>query len=221
MQKTDSAMELHEQRQGMIRNQLRRRGVTDPGVLAAMEKVPRENFVPKRLREFAYQDSPLPISEGQTISQPFIVARMIEWLALDPGDRVLEIGTGSGYGAAVLSRIAKTVYTVERYPRLAAAAREKLESLGYDNVHVLEGDGSLGWPEFAPYDAILGTAGAPKVPEPLKKQLAVGGRLVFPVGQTPSEQALTLVSKTAEDRFEEREMEGVRFVPLVGEAGWR
>ncbi len=205
----------------MVRDQLRRRGVKDPAVLAAMEAVPREAFVPDRLREASYQDSPLPIGEGQTISQPFIVARMIERLELTPEDTVLEIGTGSGYGAAILSLIAKTVITVERHASLAEAAREKLEKLGYDNIRVVVGDGSLGWPEHAPYDGIVGTAGAPKVPEPLKEQLSVGGRLVLPVGTVPEQQVLIRLRKTAEDRFEQEEMEAVRFVPLVGEAGWR
>lgn len=205
----------------MVRDQLRRRGVKDPAVLAAMEAVPREAFVPDRLREASYQDSPLPIGEGQTISQPFIVARMIERLELTPEDTVLEIGTGSGYGAAILSLIAKTVITVERHASLAKAAREKLKKLGYDNIRVVVGDGSLGWPEHAPYDGIVGTAGAPKVPEPLKEQLSVGGRLVLPVGTVPEQQVLIRLRKTAEDRFEQEEMEAVRFVPLVGEAGWR
>ena len=204
----------------MVRDQLRRRGVVDSAVLSAMEQVPREAFVPGKMREMSYRDSPLPIGQGQTISQPFIVARMIERLALGQEDRVLEIGTGSGYGAAILSRIVKTVYTVERHPSLAAAAREKLEKLGFANVRVLEGDGSVGWPEQAPYDGIVGTAGAPAVPEPLKEQLAVGGRLVLPVGPVPEQQVLVRLTKTAPDRFDEEEMEAVRFVPLLGAAGW-
>ena len=213
-------MDLHTQRSNMVRDQLRRRGVADPAVLSAMEEVPREAFVPGKLREMSYQDSPLPIGQGQTISQPFIVARMIERLTLGPEDQVLEIGTGSGYGAAILSRIVKAVYTVERHPSLAAAAREKLEKLGFANVRVLEGDGSVGWPEHAPYDGIVGTAGAPAVPEPLKEQLAVGGRLVLPVGPVPEQQVLVRLTKTAPDRFDEEEMEAVRFVPLLGAAGW-
>lgn len=214
-------MDLRTQRSDMVRDQLQRRGVKDPAVLAAMEQVPREAFVPERLQEMSYQDSPLPIGEGQTISQPFIVARMIERLELTPEDNVLEIGTGSGYGAAILGRIADTVYTVERRASLAEAAREKLEKLGYDNIHVVVGDGSLGWPENAPYDAIVGTAGSPKVPEPLKEQLSVGGRLVLPVGTIPEQQVLIRLRKNGKDRFEQKEMEAVRFVPLVGEAGWR
>ena len=214
-------MDLRTQRSDMVRDQLQRRGVKDPAVLAAMEQVPREAFVPERLQEMSYQDSPLPIGEGQTISQPFIVARMIERLELTPEDNVLEIGTGSGYGAAILGRIADTVYTVERRASLAEAAREKLEKLGYDNIHVVVGDGSLGWPESAPYDAIVGTAGAPKIPEPLKEQLSVGGRLVLPVGTIPEQQVLIRLRKNGKDRFEQKEMEAVRFVPLVGEAGWR
>ena len=213
-------MDLRTQRADMVRDQLRRRGVVDSAVLSAMEQVPREAFVPGKMREMSYRDSPLPIGQGQTISQPFIVARMIERLALGQEDRVLEIGTGSGYGAATLSRIVKTVYTVERHPSLAAAAREKLEKLGFENVYVLEGDGSVGWPEHAPYDGIVGTAGAPAVPEPLKEQLAVGGRLVLPVGPVPEQQVLVRLTKIAPDRFEHEEMEAVRFVPLLGAAGW-
>ena len=208
-------------RQAMVRDQLRRRGVTDEAVLAAMETVPRENFVPEEMRDFAYRDSPLPIGHGQTISQPYIVARMMERLEVASDDRVLEIGTGSGYGAAVLSRIADTVYSLERHSTLAESAREKLAALGYDNVQVIVTDGSLGWPEGAPYDGIVGTAGAPRVPEPLKEQLAEGGRLVLPVGSVPEQQILIRLRKNGENRFFEEQMEAVRFVPLVGEAGWQ
>jgi protein-L-isoaspartate(D-aspartate) O-methyltransferase len=204
----------------LLHDQLRRRGVTDPAVLAAMASVPREAFVPEDLRHLAYRDGPLPIGEGQTISQPYIVAHMIELLALGPEDRVLEIGTGSGYGAAILGRIAASVYTVERRPSLAAAARERLSRLGCNNVLVLVGDGTLGWPAHAPYDAIVSTAGAPRVPKPLKEQLAVGGRLVLPVGSTPEMQVLVRLCKIAVDRFEEEYLEPVRFVPLIGEAAW-
>jgi protein-L-isoaspartate(D-aspartate) O-methyltransferase len=205
----------------MVRDQLRRRGVTDESVLFAMEIVPRENFVPEEIRNFAYRDSPLPIGHGQTISQPYMAARMIERLELDAEDRVLEIGTGSGYGAAVLSRIADTVHTLERHSALAESAREKLIALGYDNVHVIVTDGSLGWPEAAPYDGIIATAGAPQVPAPLKDQLAVGGRLVLPVGSLPEQQILIRLRKTAANRFFEEQLEAVRFVPMVGEAGWQ
>lgn len=214
-------MNHSDARKAMVRDQLRRRGVSDESVLAAMETVPREKFVPEEMRDFAYRDSPLPIGRGQTISQPYIVARMMERLELEPDDRVLEIGTGLGYGAAILSRIADTVYTLERHSALAESAREKLEALGYDNIYVIVTDGSLGWPEGAPYDAIVGTAGAPQVPEPLKEQLAEGGRLVLPVGSVPEQQILIRLRKNEGNRFFEEQMEAVRFVPLVGEAGWQ
>lgn len=213
-------MDLEEQRRRMIQDHLLSRGLQDPAVLAAMEEVPREEFVPEELKPFAYQDRPLPIGEGQTISQPFIVARMIEYLALHPDDRVLEIGTGSGYGSAVLSRIAKTVYTIERYSDLACTARKRLARLGYPNVHVAEGDGSLGWPENAPYNAIVGTAGAPDVPVPLKEQLSINGRLVLPVGPLPEQQTLVRLIRKAEKKYSREQLEAVRFVPLVGKAGW-
>jgi protein-L-isoaspartate(D-aspartate) O-methyltransferase len=213
-------MERSTSQREMLNDQLRRRGVKDPAVLAAMASVPREAFVPEEMRHLAYHDGPLPIGEGQTISQPFIVAHMIELLALGPEDRVLEVGTGSGYGAAILSRIVATVYTLERVASLAATARERLSRLGYDNVSVLVGDGTLGWPAHAPYDAIVVTAGAPRVPEPLKEQLAAGGRLVLPVGSTPGMQVLVRIRRVAGDRFEEEYLDSVRFVPLIGEAAW-
>jgi protein-L-isoaspartate(D-aspartate) O-methyltransferase len=214
-------MDRRTSQREMLNDQLRRRGVRDPAVLAAMASVPREAFVPEEMRHLAYHDGPLPIGEGQTISQPFIVAHMIELLALSPEDRVLEVGTGSGYGAAILSRIVATVYTLERVASLAAAARERLSRLGYDNVSVLVGDGTLGWPDHAPYDAIVVTDGAPRVPEPLKEQLAAGGRLVLPVGSTPEMQVLVRIRRVAGDRFEEEYLEPVRFVPLIGEAAWQ
>lgn len=213
-------MDYQHLRSEMVRTQLRRRGVKDPSVVSAMDAVPREAFVPEDMQELSYRDSPLPIGEGQTISQPFIVARMIEYLELGPEDRVLEIGTGSGYGAAVLSRIARTVVTVERRPSLAEKARGRMRELGLDNVVVVVGDGSLGWPEGAPYDAVVGTAGAPKVPEPLKKQLAPGGRIVLPVGTVPGRQVLVRLRKTEDGNFEEDRKEAVRFVPLVGKEAW-
>lgn len=205
----------------MVREQLEARGVTDPAVLAAMREVPREEFVPDGLRGEAYDDNPLPIGEGQTISQPYMVAYMAEALELSRQDRVLEVGTGSGYAAAVLSRIVDRVHTVERLAGLAHAARERLERLGYGNVQVLEGDGSLGWPEFAPYDAIVVTAGAPGVPKPLAEQLTVGGRLVIPVGYHPYFQALVRVRRVAEREYREESLFEVRFVPLIGAAGWK
>lgn len=214
-------MDFEKQRQRMVEEQLARRGVRDAAVLKAMRTVPREAFLPEDMGQMAYEDSPLPIGEGQTISQPYIVAVMIAHLELEEGDRVLEIGTGSGYGAAVLSRIAAEVYTVERLASLAEDARRRIQRLGYENVHVRVGDGSLGWAEHAPYDAELVTAGAPDIPEPLKAQLAVGGRLVIPAGQRPVAQSLVRLRKNSEEDFQTEQLEAVRFVPLVGEAGWQ
>jgi protein-L-isoaspartate(D-aspartate) O-methyltransferase len=208
------------ERLSMVREQIESRGIRDPALIQAMTEVPREAFVPEDQAEFAYRDSPLPIAEGQTISQPYIVALMTAALEIGPGDRVLEIGTGSGYAAAVLSRIGEEVYTVERHAPLAESAQRAIESLGYHNVHVLHGDGTLGWPEHAPYDAIVVAAGGPEVPKALLDQLAVGGRLVIPVGPTPRLQELVRVTRVSENEYAREELGGVRFVPLVGEAGW-
>jgi protein-L-isoaspartate(D-aspartate) O-methyltransferase len=207
-------------REIMIREHLMMRGIRDPAVLAAMRQVPREAFVDVGMQELAYEDHPLPIAEGQTISQPYIVAYMTEALELSGSERVLEIGTGSGYAAAVLSRIVDTVYSVERLEELARSARQRLERLGYTNVIVLEGDGTLGWPEHAPFDAIVVTAGAPRVPKPLLQQLAMGGRLVIPVGSSSFLQSLIRVRRLGEDEFRYEDLCGVRFVPLVGAEGW-
>lgn len=204
----------------MVERDLAGRGIRDPRVLEAMRTVPREHFVAPELREFAYEDSPLPIEEEQTISQPWIVAHMTEALELGDGDRVLEIGTGSGYAAAVLSRIADHVYTIERHGPLARLAAARVEALGYDNVTVRHGDGTLGWPEEAPFDAIVVAAGGPEVPRPLLDQLSGEGRLVIPVGETLHEQRLVRIVRSG-DRYEGEELGPVRFVPLVGEAGWR
>jgi protein-L-isoaspartate(D-aspartate) O-methyltransferase len=204
----------------MVEHQLERRGIRDPLVLEAMRSVPREAFVPPELADEAYADGPLPIGEGQTISQPYIVALMVEALELRGGERVLEIGAGSGYAAAVLAEIAAEVDTVERHAPLAEEARERLRALGYENVQLRVGDGSRGWPEHAPYDAIVVAAGAPEVPEALKEQLAVGGRLVIPVGQGRTLQELLRLRRLSETEFQREELGGVRFVPLVGEQGW-
>lgn len=204
----------------MIREHLMGRGIRDPAVLAAMRQVPREAFVGQGMQELAYEDHPLPIDGGQTISQPYIVAYMTEALELSGSDRVLEIGTGSGYAAAVLSRIVDTVYSVERLEELARSARHRLEKLGYGNIVILQGDGTLGWPEHAPFDAIVVTAGAPRVPKPLLQQLAMGGRLVIPVGASSFLQSLVRVRRFGEDDFHSEELCGVRFVPLVGAEGW-
>src|SRR5208282_5245614 len=196
------------------------RGVRSPPVLDAMRIVPREAFLPEHLREFAYEDSPLPIAEGQTISQPYIVALMTEALALEGGERVLEIGTGSGYAAAILSRIARDVYTVERIGQLAEKAAAALADLGYVNVHVLHGDGTRGWPEHAPYDGIVVAAGGPTIPESLKEQLKIGGRLVIPVGRDPRIQELIRVTRISHSQYRREDLADVRFVPLIGEEGW-
>lgn len=203
----------------MVQRHLLARGVRDPLVLAAMGKVPREAFVPEELKEFAYEDSALPIEAGQTISQPYIVARMIELLELDPTDKVLEVGAGSGYAAAVLSRIASKVYSIERHEELANQARERLERLGYDNAEIIWADGTLGYPQQSPFNAILVSAGGPKIPDTLKQQLTVGGRLVIPVGRDVH-QTLYLVRRIDEDNFEEEDHGAVAFVPLIGAEGW-
>ena len=185
-----------------------------------MRSVPREDFLPAEMREFAYEDTPLPIEADQTISQPYIVAFMVEALALEGGERVLEIGAGSGYAAAVLSRIAGEVYTVERIGQLAEKAAARLADLGYGNVHVLHGDGTKGWPEHMPYDAIVVAAGGPKVPDALKLQLKIGGRLVIPVGKDRTVQELVRITRVSEQDFKREDLADVRFVPLVGEEGW-
>jgi protein-L-isoaspartate(D-aspartate) O-methyltransferase len=204
----------------MVERNIAGRGVRDELVLEAMRKVPRESFLPEKLREFAYEDSPLPIAGEQTISQPYIVAFMAEALMLKGGEKVLEIGAGSGYAAAVLSEIAADVYTVERLGQLADKAAAKLAELGYDNVHVLHGDGTRGWPEHAPYDAIVVAAGGPQVPESLKQQLKIGGRLVIPVGADQRSQELVRVIRISANEYLSEDIADVRFVPLIGEEGW-
>lgn len=196
----------------MVDQQLRQHDIVDPRVLAAMREVPRHRFVPPEMAARAYDDTPLPIGYGQTISQPYIVAYMTQALEVRPEHRVLEIGTGSGYQAAVLARIAKEVYTIEIVPELAARAAGILRELGYDRVHVREGDGYAGWPEHAPFDRVIVTAAPDHIPQPLVDQLAVGGRLVIPVGDV--RQQMTIVTKT-KDGVVERRTIGVRFVPLT------
>ena len=215
-----ATMSFEDARRRMVEAQIARRGVRDPAVLAAMAEVPREEFVPAHRAGDAYGDAPLPIGEGQTISQPYIVALMTEALRLTRGDRVLEIGTGSGYAAAVLSEIAAEVYTIERLAPLADSARHRLADLGYDTVHVQCGDGTLGWPEHAPYDAIVATAGGPEVPNALLEQLAIGGRLVMPVGASPHEQHLVRVVRKTADDYDHEDLGAVAFVPLIGAQGW-
>src|SRR3954452_1058754 len=212
--------DLSRARDRMVNIQIAGRGVRDPLVLEAMRRVPREAFVEPGFEEFAYEDGPLPIGEGQTISQPYIVALMIEAAEVRPGDRVLEVGAGSGYAAAVMSQIADRVYAIERIPSLGEAARCRFERLGYDNIELRVGDGTTGWPETAPFDAILVAAGGPDVPPALKEQLAIGGRLVIPVGEDLHDQTLLKITRTSETAFEGEDLGTVRFVPLIGEQGW-
>jgi protein-L-isoaspartate(D-aspartate) O-methyltransferase len=211
--------DLGERRDRMVEQQLVRRGIRDPAVMRAMRSVPRDKFVPSELVEFAYDDTPLPIEANQTISQPYIVALTAGSLDLERDDKVLEIGTGSGYAAAVLAELAAHVFTIERHERLCTSARARLEELGYRNVHVRCGDGTKGWPEEAPFDAIAVTAGGPAVPMSLREQLAIGGRLVIPVGER-GVQRLKRVWRTSATEFEEEDLGAVRFVPLIGEEGW-
>ena len=207
-------------REQMVREQIAGRGIDDPAVQAAMRAVPREQFVLEPYRPYAYDDSPLPIPANQTISQPYIVAYMIAALWLRPDHRVLEIGTGSGYAAAVLGRIVGEVYTIERHRKLADYARDRLARLGYDNIRVLHGDGTRGLAEYAPYDGIIVAAGGPAVPESLRGQLAVGGRLVIPVGRSRHQQHLIRVTRTGENKYTEETLVPVAFVPLIGDEGW-
>ena len=202
-------------REEMVRRQLVGAGITDPAVLKAMTEVPRHEFVPASLRPHAYADSPLPIGHGQTISQPFIVAYMTQALGLSKEDTVLEVGTGSGYQAAILGRLAKEVYTIEIVPPLAEFARIVLAKLGFQNVHVKLGDGYLGWPEVAPFDAIIVTCAPDRVPEPLISQLKEGGRLVIPVGEAGGVQKLVLLRKK-NGEISRSSMLDVRFVPMTG-----
>ena len=204
-------------RDRMVDSQIAGRGVRDKNVLAAMRHVPREVFVDGELEEFAYEDVPLPIGEGQTISQPYVVALMIEAAEVKGGDTVLEVGAGSGYAAAVLSRIAQRVYAIERIPVLADAARERVRALGYDNIELRVGDGTRGWPEAAPFDAILVAAGGAAIPPDLKAQLAIGGRLIIPVGE-PRQQSLIKLTRPSETHYEEEDLGAVAFVPLIGDA---
>lgn len=210
---------FERQRREMVESQLRERGIRSAQVLDAMLGVPRHEFVPARSQGEAYSDQPLPIGIGQTISQPLIVAGMTEALELTGEERVLEIGTGSGYQTAVLARLARAVWTVEYRPELARAARERLARLGCRNVQVREGDGGLGWREQSPYDAILVTAAAPSLPPPLIEQLGEGGRLVIPIGGKPHQELLQF--RKREGRIERRRLYACRFVPLAGVHGWR
>jgi len=212
-------MDYVQARNRMVEAQIARRGIRDPRVLEAMRTVPRDAFVAAGSKEFAYEDNALPIAEGQTISQPYIVAAMLEAAELEENDKVLEVGAGSGYAAAVASRIAAKVFAIERHAALTEAARERLRALEYDNVVFKTGDGSAGWPEQAPFDAIIVSAGVPRIPEPLKMQLSIGGRLVIPVGSMDRQQLARIVRK-GETSFEKDEREAVRFVKLIGTGAW-
>jgi protein-L-isoaspartate(D-aspartate) O-methyltransferase len=208
--------DLATQRHHMVDTQIRARGIQNTAILEAMRRVPREAFVHPDLREIAYKDSALPIEADQTISQPYIVALMIAALQPEDTDRVLEIGTGSGYAAAVLSRVVREVYTVERHAELADLARRRMDEIGYDNVHISHGDGTLGWADHAPYEGILVAAGGPKIPEALLAQLAPRGHLVMPVGMTQNLQHLVRVTRQPDATYTQETLSDVRFVPLIG-----
>jgi protein-L-isoaspartate(D-aspartate) O-methyltransferase len=205
------------ERKRMVAAQIRARDVKDPNVLKAMQIVPRHVFMPASQRRNAYGDHPLPIEHGQTISQPYIVAFMTEALKLRPGSRVLEIGTGSGYQAAVCAEIAREVYTIEIVEGLAKTAKERLKKLGYPNVYVKAGDGFFGWPDKAPFDSIIGTAAAKRIPEPLLEQLKPGGRMIIPTGSAWGFQYLVLITKDAKGKIHKSKVMPVRFVPMTGE----
>ena len=212
-------VDFESQRMRMVQTQLAQRGIRDERVLRAMRVVPRERFVSDAMAEFAYEDSPLPIEEDQTISQPFIVAAMVEAAEIGPSDKVLEVGTGSGYAAAVISLIAAQVHTIERHERLARTAQGRLDALGYRNIEVRSGDGTTGWPEAAPFDAILIAAAGPAVPPALKEQLSIGGRLVMPLGIDEVQQ-LVQIRRAGTSGFVQKDLGLVSFVPLIGEQGW-
>ena len=213
--------EIADLRNRMVDEQIVGRGIRDPAVIAAFRAVPREAFVPVYLRADAYEDAPLPIGAGQTISQPYIVALMLEAAQLRPGDRVLEVGAGSGYATALASRIAARVFAIERVDSLCDEARERLVALGLaDRIELRCGDGSTGWPDAAPFDAIVVSAGAPAVPKALKAQLADGGRLVLPIGADAHSQRLVCITRRGTTRFSEETLCAVRFVPLIGAQAW-
>jgi protein-L-isoaspartate(D-aspartate) O-methyltransferase len=209
------------EREAMVERHLRRRGITEKRILDAFLDVPREAFVSPEYAHDAYGDHPLPIESGQTISQPYIVGLMIQAAGIRSGDRVLEVGAGSGYAAAVISRIARQVIGIERQHELVEVARERLKRLGYDNVEIVEGDGTRGCPEHAPFDAILAAASGSHVPRPLVEQLSESGRIVMPVGDPGWVQELVKVMKGPEGKLVQENLGGVRFVPLIGEEGWK
>lgn len=211
------AADVCASRDRMVREQIESRGITNAAVLAAMYRVPRHEFVPERWIDAAYEDHPLPIGHGQTISQPYIVALMTELLQLSRGAKVLEVGTGSGYQAAILAEVGAEVYSIEILEPLAKESADRLRRLGYNKVHVKQGDGYLGWPEHAPFDAIIVTAGADNIPPPLVKQLKPGGRMVIPVGEAHGEQMLMLVEKGLDGKVTTHNVAPVLFVPLTRE----
>ena len=213
---TDFAAE----REAMVERQLKRRGITDQAILDAFRAVPREAFISPDYGHLAYGDHPLPIEAGQTISQPYIVALMIQAAGIGQGDTVLEVGAGSGYAAAVISRIAGKVVGIERQHDLVEIARERLTRLGYDNVEIVEGDGTGGLPAEAPFEAIMCAASGSHVPEALRRQLAIGGILVMPLGEPDSVQTLVKVTRRGDEAFSEEDLGPVRFVPLIGAHGW-
>ena len=212
--------DFSREREAMVERQLKRRGITEQHILDAFLEVPREAFIAGNNVHLAYGDHPLPIEAGQTISQPYIVALMIQAAGIKPADRVLEVGAGSGYAAAVISRIAGKVIGIERQHQLVEVARERLQRLGYDNVEIVEGDGTKGWRDGAPYDAILAAASGSHVPRPLVEQLAPGGRIVMPVGDPGWVQQLVKVTKQEDGILKQENLGAVRFVPLIGEEGW-
>jgi protein-L-isoaspartate(D-aspartate) O-methyltransferase len=207
-------------REAMVERQLRRRGITEPDILDAFRAVPREAFISDEYAHLAYGDHPLPIEAQQTISQPYIVALMIQAAAIKKGDTVLEVGAGSGYAAAVIGRIAGKVVAIERQHALVEVARERLKRLAYGNIEIVEGDGTKGWPDAAPFDAILAAASGSHVPQALISQLAPGGRLVMPIGEPGWAQELVKVTKQDDGLLKQENLGGVRFVPLIGEEGW-
>lgn len=212
-------MDFADIRHNMVEEQIRGKGIKDELVLAAMRKVPRHRFVEESLQEQAYNDYPLPIFGGQTISQPYMVALMTECLQLKGNERVLEVGTGSGYQAAILAEMADKVYSIERDPHLARTARELLSELNYMNVVIKVGDGTSGWREFAPFDGIIVTAGSPVIPEPLQEQLRDGGRLVVPVGSSSFQNLMCIERRGS--KLKSQEVCGCTFVPLIGNHGWK
>ncbi len=212
--------DFRELRERMVTQQIEGRGIHDTAILKAMRLVPREAFVTEAYQIYVYDDTPLPIPEQQTISQPYVVALMIRALRLSPNDSVLEIGTGSGYAAALIGKIAQEVHSVERHKKLVSYARRRLALLEYNNVHVHLGDGTLGWPENAPYNGIIVAAGGPDVPKSLKQQLVIGGRLVMPVGSSERRQHLICLTRESDAKYRRTDLGAVAFVPLIGEEGW-